>query len=48
MCLFEDPEGEVRFFTTLKAFVEEWGPEYVIVAVLKSWSSYNLLLPSPR
>lgn len=39
--MFRDSEDEERLCQTLKAFVEEWGPEYVYVNVPKHWKEYG-------
>lgn len=44
MNLFPDPKDEERVCKVLKAYVEEYGPESVIVSVPKTWkdNGYNL------
>ena len=41
MSMFTDPRDEDRLCQVLKAFVEEWGPENVIVSVPRHWSEYS-------
>lgn len=40
MSIFVDPQDEERLCTVLRAYVEEWGPENVIVAVPKHWRAF--------
>jgi hypothetical protein len=37
MSMFENPSDEDRICEILKAYVEEWGPEHVIVSVPQHW-----------
>ena len=41
MSMFTNPEDEERLCQVLRTFVEEWGPENVIVAVPEEWRQYN-------
>lgn len=41
MSIFKNPNDEDRLCHVLKAFVEEWGPQHVIVSVPDRWSNYN-------
>ncbi len=41
MSIFLDPTDEERLCGVLKAYVEEWGPEYVVVSVPKEWHQYG-------
>lgn len=41
MSMFKDPHDEERLCQVLKTYVEEWGPENVIVAVPEQWREYN-------
>jgi hypothetical protein len=41
MSIFKNPTDEDRLCHVLKAYVEEWGPQHVIVSVPNKWSSYN-------
>jgi hypothetical protein len=41
MSMFQDPRDEDRLCHVLKAYVEEWGPEHVIVSVPHHWSEYS-------
>lgn len=41
MSLFHDPQDEERLCQVLKAYVEEWGPENVIVSVPTGWKDYS-------
>lgn len=41
MSIFQDPKDEERLCKVLKAYVEEWGPEYVVVSVPKEWHGYH-------
>lgn len=41
MTMFRDPRDEDRLCQVLKAYVEEWGPENVIVSVPSHWSEYS-------
>src|SRR3984957_18642345 len=41
MSMFQDPRDEDRLCQVLKAYVEEWGPENVIVSVPEHWSEYS-------
>jgi hypothetical protein len=34
-------ENETKLAQVLKAFVEEWGPEFVILKLPKSWEKYR-------
>jgi hypothetical protein len=38
--LFQKPDDEEKLCQVLKAFVEEWGPESVTVAVPKQWQEH--------
>jgi hypothetical protein len=39
--MFKNPTDEERLCQVLKAYVEEWGPENVIVSVPMHWSDYS-------
>ena len=41
MSIFADPADEDRLCHALKAYVEEWGPENVVVSVPKHWQNYS-------
>lgn len=41
MSMFQDPKDEERLCQVLKAYVEEWGPENVVVAVPRHWKEYS-------
>lgn len=41
MSMFQDPSDEEKLCQVLKAYVEEWGPEAVIVSVPKHWKEYG-------
>lgn len=41
MSMFQDPRDEEKVCQVLKAYVEEWGPEAVIVCVPKEWKEYG-------
>lgn len=41
MSMFQDPRDEDRLCQVLKAYVEEWGPENVIVSVPRQWKEYS-------
>jgi hypothetical protein len=41
MSIFRDPQDEERLCQVLKAYVEEWGPENVIVSVPLHWKEYS-------
>lgn len=41
MSMFQDPRDEEKVCQVLKAYVEEWGPESVIVSVPKEWKAYG-------
>ena len=41
MSMFRDPRDEENLCHVLKAYVEEWGPESVIVSVPKHWKEYG-------
>ncbi len=41
MSIFKNPTDEDRLCHVLKAYVEEWGPQNVIVSVPNKWSDYN-------
>lgn len=41
MSNFRDPKDEERLCQVLKAYVEEWGAEYVVVSVPKEWRQYS-------
>lgn len=41
MNMFQDPRDEERLCQVLKAYVEEWGPENVIVSVPSHWRDYG-------
>jgi hypothetical protein len=42
--MFRDPRDEEKICQVLKAYVEEFGPEHVVVALPKTWfnSEYSL------
>jgi len=39
--MFKNPRDEEKLCQVLKAYVEEWGPENVIVSVPEHWSDYS-------
>ena len=41
MSMFQDPNDEERLCQVLKAYVEEWGPENVVVSVPSQWRQYS-------
>lgn len=41
MSMFRNPRDEENLCQVLKAYVEEWGPENVIVSVPEHWSDYS-------
>jgi hypothetical protein len=41
MSMFKHPADEENLCQVLKAYVEEWGPENVIVSVPEHWSAYS-------
>ncbi len=41
MSIFKNPTDEDRLCQILKAYVEEWGPQHVVVSVPHKWSNYN-------
>jgi hypothetical protein len=41
MSMFQDPDDEEKLCQVLKAYVEEWGPEAVIVSVPRHWKEYG-------
>lgn len=41
MSIFKNPTDENKICQVLKAFVEEWGPEYVVVSVPHKWRHYK-------
>lgn len=41
MSMFRNPDDEDKLCQVLKAYVEEWGPENVIVSVPSHWSEYS-------
>lgn len=41
MSMFKNPRDEEKLCQILKAYVEEWGPENVIVSVPQHWSDYS-------
>jgi hypothetical protein len=41
MSMFKDPRDEERLCQILKAYVEEWGPEHVVVSVPTHWREYS-------
>ncbi|HEY9871708.1 MAG TPA: hypothetical protein V6D08_21300 [Candidatus Obscuribacterales bacterium] len=41
MSMFQDPRDEEKLCQVLKAYVEEWGPENVIVSVPRHWREYS-------
>ncbi len=41
MSMFQDPRDEEKLCQVLKAYVEEWGPENVIVSVPRHWQEYS-------
>lgn len=48
--MFKDHRDEERLCQTLKAYVEEWGPEYVYVALPRHWKDLtpNLMVGKVR
>jgi hypothetical protein len=41
MSMFQDPQDEEKLCQVLKAYVEEWGPENVVVSVPMHWREYS-------
>lgn len=41
MSMFQDINDEEKLCQVLKAYVEEWGPEAVIVSVPTHWKDYG-------
>jgi len=41
MSMFKNPKDEEKLCQVLRAYVEEWGPENVIVSVPEHWSDYS-------
>ncbi len=41
MSMFQDPADEEKLCQVLKAYVEEWGPENVVVSVPTHWREYS-------
>jgi hypothetical protein len=41
MSMFKDPHDEEKLCQILKAYVEEWGPENVVVSVPNHWKEYS-------
>jgi RNase H-fold protein (predicted Holliday junction resolvase) len=41
MSIFQDPRDEEKLCQVLKAYVEEWGPENVVVSVPRHWEEYS-------
>lgn len=41
MSMFQDPQDEEKLCQVLKAYVEEWGPENVVVSVPQHWREYS-------
>lgn len=41
MSMFQDPNDEEKLCQVLKAYVEEWGPENVVVSVPTHWREYS-------
>lgn len=39
--MFQDPRDEEKLCQVLKAYVEEWGPENVVVSVPQHWCEYS-------
>jgi hypothetical protein len=39
--MFEDPKNRERLCEVLRAYVEEWGAENVIILVPKHWRDYQ-------
>ena len=39
--ILQHPRDEEKLCQILKAYVEEWGPENVIVSVPEHWSEYS-------
>ncbi len=39
--MFQNATDEEKLCQILKAYVEEWGPENVIVSVPRHWESYS-------
>lgn len=39
--MFQDPKDEERLCQVLKAYVEEWGAENVLVSVPRHWQEYS-------
>ncbi|MBK9773449.1 MAG: hypothetical protein IPP57_21990 [Candidatus Obscuribacter sp.] len=46
MSMFTHPTDEEKLCQVLKAYVEEWGPENVIVSVPEHWSEYSASNPA--
>ncbi|MBY0356959.1 MAG: hypothetical protein K2W82_03075 [Candidatus Obscuribacterales bacterium] len=41
MSMFQNPNDEEKLCQVLKAYVEEWGPDAVIVSVPTHWKEYG-------
>lgn len=41
MSMFKNPQDEEQLCEILRTYVEEWGPENVIVSVPEEWREYN-------
>jgi len=41
MRMFQYPNDEEKLCQDVKAYVEEWGPENVIVSVPRHWKEYS-------
>jgi hypothetical protein len=46
--MFRDPHDEERVCQVLKAYVEEFGPEHVVVALPKAWQNPEYSLGPTR
>ena len=46
--MFRDPRDEERICQVLKAYVEEFGPEHVVVALPKAWHNPEYSLGPTR
>jgi len=42
--MFINPQDEERICRVLRAYVEEWGPENVVVALPEAWANPNYSL----
>lgn len=42
MSIFNNPTDEDKICGILRTYVEEWGPEHVIVSVPTNWQQYDV------